>query len=124
MRECRQVFAELRAELEPHMLKEEQMLFPMIRQIEASDTAPSIHCGKLQNPITVMEQEHENAGNAPARLNKLTNGFTAPDDACNTFRAWLDGLSELEADLNEHSHEENDILFPNAQKRESEFVGA
>lgn len=119
--ECRQVLAELRTELESHMMKEEQLLFPMIRQLEAANAAPSFHYGNLQNPIRVMEHEHDDAGNALARLRNLTQGFRPPDDACNTFRAWLDGLSELESDLHEHIHEENNILFPRAQKRESEL---
>ena len=119
--ECKQVLSELRDELDSHMMKEEQMLFPMIRQIEEADTAPSLHCGTLENPITVMEHEHDNAGNALRRLRELTKGFSPPPDACNTFRAWLDGLSELEADLHEHIHEENNILFPKAQRRESEL---
>jgi len=122
--ECQQVLAELRAELESHMMKEEQMLFPMIRELEAAGTAPSFHCGNLQNPITVMEHEHESAGDALARLRELTNGFTPPDDACNTFRAWLDGLNELESDLHEHIHEENNILFPRAQEREAALASA
>jgi len=120
--ECQQVLGDLRTELESHMMKEEQMLFPMIRQLEATDAAPSFHCGSLQNPITVMEHEHDSAGNALSRLRKLTNGFTPPEDACNTFRAWLDGLLEMETDLHEHIHEENNILFPRAQARESELA--
>jgi regulator of cell morphogenesis and NO signaling len=122
--ECEKVLAELRAELESHMMKEEQRLFPMIRKLEAADAPSAFHCGNLQNPITVMEHEHDNAGNALAQLRSVSNGFTPPKDACNTFRAWLDGLSELEADLHEHIHEENNILFPRAQQRESQLAGA
>lgn len=122
--ECRDVLGELRAELESHMMKEEQMLFPMIRQLDAADAPPVFHCGSLRNPITVMEHEHDKAGNGLGRLRELTNGFAPPVDACNTFRAWLDGLRELEGDLHEHIHEENNILFPRAQERESMLARA
>jgi len=121
--ECQNVLADLRAELESHMMKEEQMLFPMIRALETATAAPSFHCGSLRNPITVMEHEHDSAGGALAKLRELSDGFKPPADACNTFRAWLHGLAELEADLHEHIHEENNILFPQAQKRESQLAG-
>lgn len=122
--ECEKVLAELRAELESHMMKEEQLLFPMIRELEAADAPPAFHCGNLRNPITVMEHEHDNAGNALAQLRSLSHGFTPPEDACNTFRAWLDGLAELESDLHKHIHEENNILFSRAQERESQLARA
>ena len=118
----RRILAELRAELESHMMKEEQMLFPMIRQLEASGASPAFHCGSIQNPITVMEHEHDSAGSALSQLRRLSGDFTPPQDACNTFRAWIHGLSELEADLHEHIHEENNILFPRAQERELQMA--
>jgi regulator of cell morphogenesis and NO signaling len=107
-----------------HMMKEEQMLFPMIRQLEAAASAPSFHCGRLRNPITVMEHEHDDAGQALARLRGLSNGYTPPADACNTFRAWIQGLAELESDLHEHIHEENNILFPRAEALEARLLKA
>jgi len=122
--ECRQVLGSLCTELESHMLKEEQILFPMIRMLEAGGDSPSFHCGSVRNPITVMEHEHDSAGNALSRLRELSSGFTPPADACNTFRAWLRGLSDLEADLHEHIHEENNILFPKAQQREAALASA
>lgn len=118
--QCREVFSALSAELEAHMWKEEQMLFPMIEQLESAASLPHFHCGSLQNPIAVMEDEHDSAGRALRRLRDLTGGYTPPHDACNTYRAWLDGLAELEADLHEHIHKENDILFPRATRREDE----
>lgn len=120
--ECHRVFEGLRAELEQHMMKEEQVLFPMIKQIEVASIAPSFHCGSLEAPISVMEHEHDSAGRALSRLRKLTGAFVPPDDACNTFRAWLHGLNELEADLHQHIHEENNILFPRAHTRSSELA--
>jgi regulator of cell morphogenesis and NO signaling len=117
-RELANNFSDMKMELEQHMIKEEQILFPAIRALESADQAMQFSCGSVANPIEVMEQEHENAGNALYRMHELTNNYTAPDDACNTYRAMLDGLRELEADLHQHIHKENNILFPGAIKYE------
>lgn len=110
------IFAGFAAELASHMMKEEQMLFPLIRSLESGDPAPHAdRCGPgIANPIRVMEHEHDDAGEALARMRELSAGFTPPPDACNTFRAMLDGLAELEADMHRHVHKENSILFPRA----------
>lgn len=109
-----QALAELRAELEPHMFKEEQILFPAIRRLEQSAVPPAFPFGTLANPIRMMEHEHDNAGGALARIRELTRGFRVPDDVCNTYRALLDGLFTLEQDMHRHVHKENSILFPRA----------
>jgi regulator of cell morphogenesis and NO signaling len=116
---CREVFGALRRELEPHMAKEEQILFPMIRELEALSSLPDFHCGSLRNPIRVMESEHDDAALALSRLRELTADYTPPDDVCNTHRAALAGLAELEADLQRHIHKESNILFPRALAEES-----
>jgi len=113
------VFLALRAEIDYHLMKEERILFPMIRQLEASNATPQFHCGSLSNPISVMEHEHDTAGGALRKLRELTNDYTPPPDACNTWRALLDGLQALEADLHQHIHKENNILFPRAIRLES-----
>lgn len=95
----------LKTELEQHMMKEETILFPMIRK------------GRVANalgPISVMEAEHASAGDALARLRELTNGYQAPADACNTWRALWHGLGALEHGTHQHIHLENNILFPRA----------
>ncbi|MEP0813467.1 MAG: iron-sulfur cluster repair di-iron protein [bacterium] len=112
------VYAGLRAEIEAHLLKEEQVLFPFIRQMEATGGVPQFHCGSLQAPIGVMLQEHDNAGDALRKLSELTNGYAVPEDACSTYRAALDGLREMELDLHLHIHKENNILFPRALEEE------
>jgi regulator of cell morphogenesis and NO signaling len=112
--EVRTVYAGLVTELEPHMMKEEQILFPMIREIEKSGSSGAVYCGTIENPIRVMEHEHDNAGEALARLRTLTDGFAMPEGACNSFRAMLDGLETLEADLHQHIHKENNVLFVRA----------
>jgi regulator of cell morphogenesis and NO signaling len=118
MIQVQEVFADLRAEMEPHMFKEEQILFPAIRRLEQSATPLAFPFGTLQNPIRMMEQEHDNAGDCLKRLRELTADFGVPDDACNTYRALLDGLHTLEQDLHLHVHKENSILFPRAIERE------
>jgi len=112
-------FDELRAELETHMGKEEQILFPAIRQLEESATQPQFPFGTVGNPIRMMEHEHESVGDALKRIRELTSDFHVPDDACNTWRVMLDALRNLEADLHQHIHKENNILFPRAQQLES-----
>lgn len=115
------VYAELVAELEPHMLKEEQILFPMIRELDQAATAPSFHCGSVGNPIRMMEMEHQNAGAALDRIREMTTDYEIPEGACNSFRAMLSGLEHLEADLHLHIHKENEILFPKASEMEAKL---
>jgi regulator of cell morphogenesis and NO signaling len=122
-KEVLHVFLALKAELDYHLMKEERILFPMIRQLEASTATPQFHCGSLSNPISVMEHEHDTAGDALRKLRELTNDYTPPPDACNTWRALLDGLQALEADLHQHIHKENNILFPRAMRLEAERGG-
>jgi regulator of cell morphogenesis and NO signaling len=95
----------LKGELEVHMKKEEEILFPMIRQGQGSRAA---------DPVTAMEHEHESAGKALERLRELTNGYQVPEGACNSWRALWHGLADLEESLHQHIHLENNILFPRA----------
>ncbi len=118
----RDAFAALRDELEQHMQKEEQVLFPMIKQLDSGATAAAGHCGTIENPIRMMEHEHDNAGDALGTLRTLTGGFAPPADACNTYRVMLDSLAKLEADLHQHIHKENNILFPKALAAEKQVV--
>jgi len=118
--QVRDTFAGLAAEMASHMMKEERILFPMIRQLDASKSAPAFHCGSVANPIRQMELEHDQAGGALAKMRELTDGFTPPDWACNTYRAMLDALAQLEHDLHQHVHKENNVLFPRAIALEAE----
>jgi regulator of cell morphogenesis and NO signaling len=118
------LFAALRNEMEPHMFKEEHVLFPAIRLLESSADAPAFPFGTIANPIRMMESEHDTAGDALAQIRKLTNDFAVPAGACNTYRATLAGLQELEADLHLHVHKENNILFPRAIELEGTRVTA
>jgi regulator of cell morphogenesis and NO signaling len=113
----REVFRGLKAELSEHMMKEERILFPMIRNMEISARL-TMPAGAIQHPIRVMEHEHASAGQALAEMRRLTNDFSPPDDACNTFRVLYRQTEELESDLHIHIHLENNILFPRAAELE------
>ncbi|NQU37033.1 MAG: iron-sulfur cluster repair di-iron protein [Actinobacteria bacterium] len=121
----RRVYDSVRSELEAHLMKEEQILFPAIKGIDAfmSGTGgrPVVHCGSIANPIRQMEHEHDSAGNALAEMRELTGNYTPPSDACQSFEALYDGLKAMEADLHEHIHLENNILFPKSIVRESDM---
>jgi regulator of cell morphogenesis and NO signaling len=120
-----QVFLGLQDELSSHMMKEEMVLFPLIERMEAASRAgaglPPAHCGSVNNPIRMMEYEHDNAGRALEQMRHVTNDYTPPADACNTFRALYHGLKEVEADLHQHIHLENNILHPRASRLEAGF---
>ena len=97
----------LRSELEEHMMKEEQVLFPMILAGR----------GRMaMGPVSVMEAEHAHAGDMLRSLRQLTDQYQPPEDACNTWRALWAGLEDLERQLHLHIHLENNILFPRALK--------
>ncbi|MBX7254924.1 MAG: iron-sulfur cluster repair di-iron protein [Candidatus Hydrogenedentes bacterium] len=112
--QLRDIFAELQAELESHLMKEERVLFPAIRRLCGIDAECACSPATIAAPIRVMEAEHDSAGEALEAIRTLTDGFTPPDWACNTYRATLDGLHELELDMHQHIHKENNILFPRA----------
>ena len=119
LRELAQVVESLSSELRSHMMKEEKILFPIIHQLMHADTLPPMHCGALANPIRVMEIEHDAAGGALESMRRLTDGYAPPEWACNTYRALLDGIHDLELDLHQHIHKENNILFPRALELEA-----
>jgi regulator of cell morphogenesis and NO signaling len=102
--ELRDTFAALRAELEEHLAAEENDLFPLVRAGGPYDA----------EQVRELEHEHEWAGSALARMRELTGGYDLDQAMCNTHRATLDGLHELERDLHQHIHEENNVLFPRA----------
>ncbi len=122
------VFGAFAAEMQSHMVKEEGMLFPLIRSMGTGQPGPAHACGTgLAAPIRAMEHEHDNAGNAMERIRALCDNYTPPEGACNTFRAMLDGLQHLEKDMHQHVHKENNVLFPKAlafEKHCNETAGA
>lgn len=114
--------ASLRQLFEAHLRKEERLLFPMVRDLAASDVRPSFHCGSLRNPISVMIHEHDVVDELLAQISAITNGFSAPPDACAAHRALVAGLAELDADTRTHVHTENSILFPEVVRLEHEHL--
>lgn len=123
LHQVKDIFLALSAELATHLMKEEQILFPMIRQLETSDTVPSFHCGTIANPVRQMEFEHDEAGVVLAQLRQLTDDFTPPEWACNTYRALLDALLTFEQDMHQHIHKENNVLFPRGMALEQQKAG-
>lgn len=120
--DVRRAFVTLYEEMVGHLTKEEQILFPMIRQLESATGVPAVHCGSVANPIRQMEWEHDSAGKALAIMNGFTDGYQPPEWACNTYRAMLDGLTQLEWDLHQHIHKENNVLFPKSLRLEAELA--
>jgi regulator of cell morphogenesis and NO signaling len=115
-------FEEIRHDLEPHLMREERVLFPMIRELDAATESVSFHCGTLRNPISVMLREHDAVGDLLARLRRLTDGYQPPADGCASYQACYRGLAELEADTHLHIHKENNLLFPGVVRVESELA--
>lgn len=110
-----EVLAAFKADLESHMFKEEHVLFPLCRTFDHPERPnTSFHCGSVKNPVAVMVQEHDRAGEDLSQMRKLAGDYVPPAGACNSYRALLAGLAELEADMHRHVHLENHILFPRA----------
>jgi regulator of cell morphogenesis and NO signaling len=126
--EIQSALSTLDAELTSHLAKEEAILFPYIVALERASVAgtakPAGCFGTVANPIAMMTQEHDAAGELLARMRRLSCNFTTPEDACPTFHAFYDGLKEFEQDLHQHIHLENNILFPRAIEMESSWAGA
>jgi regulator of cell morphogenesis and NO signaling len=112
------VFEGLAQELGTHLMKEEMVLFPYIVRLEEASLAgePALPppFGTVRNPVRMMEHEHDSAGAALAQLRSLTNGYTTPADGCASYQALYLALADFEADLHQHIHLENNILFPRA----------
>lgn len=119
------LFLLVREELQMHMMKEERMLFPYIKQLDNAkkynDQIAPPPFGTIQNPIRMMEYEHTNAGDALYQIRELSNHYSHPEDACNTFKALYSELKEFEEDLHKHIHLENNILFPKSIELEGEL---
>lgn len=112
-------FDALGRELLQHMVKEERVLFPYIRElVTATHVAPSPF-GTVENPIRMMEREHEEAGALLHDIRTLSDGYTVPSDGCTTYRVCYEELAHFERDLHRHVHLENNVLFPRAVELET-----
>ncbi len=116
--QLRDTFRNLGGELTTHLMKEELVLFPYVERMEESvlQHEPILPppFGSVQNPVAMMEHEHDSAGDALRALRTGSNGFAPPSDACTSYQVLYRSLAELEADLHQHIHLENNILFPRA----------
>jgi regulator of cell morphogenesis and NO signaling len=110
--EVRRLVAAIRADLEPHLLKEERVLFPAIREV--IDGRRDFPFGSIENPIRMMTFEHERAGELLADLRLVTRDYAVPADACASYRSLYERLAALELDTHLHVHKENHTLFPAA----------
>jgi len=123
----KELLMELISDLEPHMQKEEVILFPLIKYLDSSSKNNPLpggtHCTAVQNPIHQMEVEHKEVGNLLKKIHSITDGYTLPDDACNSFRALYAALEKMETDLHLHIHLENNVLHPMALKCQKFHAG-
>ncbi len=114
----RQTFGALAEELSSHLMKEEMVLFPYMLRLEEAAAAgapvPPSPFGSVRNPVAMMVHEHDGAGQALRILRRDSNAYAAPADACVSFLILYQGLAAFEADLHQHIHLENNILFPRA----------
>ena len=124
----RETFAGLEQELMLHLMKEENVLFPYIVRTEQAkfqnDPALPAPFGTVQNPIRMMMQEHDGAGEALREMRQASGDFTPPADACISYQTLYQALAGFEADLHQHIHLENNILFPRAIEMEERTTAA
>lgn len=119
------IFEGLSEELKAHMMKEERILFPYIAEMETaarfSRRPPTPMFGTVQNPVAAMIMEHEAASQAFEKMREITKGYMLPPDSCANFQALYQALPAFAADLHQHVHLENNILFPGSVELESNF---
>ncbi|GAA4334616.1 iron-sulfur cluster repair di-iron protein [Flaviaesturariibacter amylovorans] len=123
----KEAWNELANELGGHFAKEEKVLFPFIRVLvqaqTTGDMAPLRQQFSLREPVQMMEADHEAAGELLQNIRSLTNGYTPPEGTCNSFALLYRKLEDLEGDLHQHIHLENNVLFPKALKLEQSLRG-
>jgi len=114
--EVRELFQDVANELSAHLMKEEMILFPYLIVMEAAvnrnEPIAAAPFGPVQNPISMMEHEHDSAGGTLRAMRETTNGYSAPADACISYQTLFRALAAFEADLHQHIHLENNVLFP------------
>jgi regulator of cell morphogenesis and NO signaling len=122
--ELKELFRSVCDDLEPHMMKEEMVLFPYIRDLDYRYanklTAAFPPFGTVQHPVNMMNIEHEEVGELLSKMRSVTNDYKLPDGACPSFTALYHRLGEFERDIHQHIHLENNILFPRAIAIEKE----
>lgn len=109
------LFFQINKELLQHMKKEEEILFPAVKELFSAGTEKSKET--IINELSLLSEEHEFAGGAMDKINQITSGYSLPEDACNSYRISFQMLEQFEDDLHTHVHLENNILFPKALER-------
>jgi regulator of cell morphogenesis and NO signaling len=122
LKNVKALFELLRDELSSHLMKEETILFPYVKELEQASSKRRAPFGSVRNPIHMMEIEHDSAGDVLRDLRKVTGDYTVPEQGCFSYKTLYQGLMEFEADLHQHIHLENNILFPRAIQLESATV--
>lgn len=121
-------FRELGADLETHMTKEERVLFPYVIRMEAAarQQVPLFRppFGTVANPVRMMMLEHDRAGELLKKIRKLSSDYATPADVCLSYKTLYAALEDLEKDLHQHIHLENNILFPKAVEMEPTVEGS
>jgi regulator of cell morphogenesis and NO signaling len=124
----REIFSGLAEELTTHLMKEEIVLFPYILRMEEAvvEKEPALPppFGSVRNPVATLMNEHDGAGSALRNMRQISNGYAAPPDACVSFQTLYRALAAFEADLHQHIHLENNVLFPRAIEMERGTRGA
>ena len=117
------VLAGISAELTHHFSCEEGVLFPYIGQLDGSEAPlrPAAF-SNAQQPIARMMKDHGQTGDELRGLREITNNYQPPADACTTYRAFYRAMEDLERDLHQHIHLENNILFPRALELEKKHA--
>jgi len=113
-------FSELANELAAHLMKEEQILFPYVKQMAAGSGCGPSCFGTVRNPIRMMMMEHDGAGEKLHEMRQATGDYALPQDSCFSYGTLFAALAEFEQDLHQHIHLENNILFPRAIALEGE----
>ncbi len=108
----RDLVAELKADFEPHLTKEERILFPAIRQLVDGTVPGGFPFGSIANPVSMMMREHDQTGEILTRLRQAAGDYALPADGCASYAALYEGLEQVEQDTHLHIHKENNLLFP------------
>ena len=123
--ELERLFGELCGDLAPHLLKEEQVLFPYIKELEnfkvKNAKVPMSCFGTVRNPVGMMMREHDTAGEILRSMREVSHDYEIPEGACPSYTALLTRLEAFEKDLHQHIHLENNVLFPKAIELENEI---
>lgn len=119
------IFGQICSDLQPHMMKEEEILFPYVKNLEKAvlnQSIPSLSCfGSVENPIRVMMNEHDTVGDLLREMRKVSVDYKVPEGACPSYTALFNRLEAFERDLHQHIHLENNLLFPKAVELEEKL---